>query len=367
VLSGSTGEQLRCLQPGADDDTTSAIASDSVEKNIAVQCCEEGTSDDAGCKRFIGSDPEDCVAGVPPAAYTYKQAVAICAGRSLGLCDRSCAGTGCKYNQYPVYTNKPCDTSTPIPDLGAAVLDGGTGDQLYCLLPNRDETTTTAPWDGVQKNIATQCCEKGSSDDAGCKRFIGSDPEDCVAGKPPAAKTYAQAAAICDALSGGPLQLGLCDRSCANTGCQYNQAPVFTNKPCAVNPIPEGGVQIVRGDGSGFIQCLEPGKENDVLTSPWPGSEPTDGIRNVAIQCCVSGSTTGAGCRRFTGTQSVNTCVAGLDNEGGIKPFTYNDAVAKCRTLGSEVGEDLELCSQSCAGFGCSYNKEPVLTKIPCP
>eukprot|EP00310_Coccolithus_braarudii_P002694 CAMPEP_0183378274 /NCGR_PEP_ID=MMETSP0164_2-20130417/124826_1 /TAXON_ID=221442 /ORGANISM="Coccolithus pelagicus ssp braarudi, Strain PLY182g" /LENGTH=1381 /DNA_ID=CAMNT_0025555825 /DNA_START=15 /DNA_END=4160 /DNA_ORIENTATION=+ len=357
VLSGSTGEQLRCLQPGADDDTTSAIASDSVEKNIAVQCCEEGTSDDAGCKRFIGSDPEDCVAGVPPAAYTYKQAVAICAGRSLGLCDRSCAGTGCKYNQYPVYTNKPCDTSTPIPDLGAAVLDGGTGDQLYCLLPNRDETTTTAPWDGVQKNIATQCCEKGSSDDAGCKRFIGSDPEDCVAGKPPAAKTYAQAAAICDALSGGPLQLGLCDRSCANTGCQYNQAPVFTNKPCAVNPIPEGGVQIVRGDGSGFIQCLEPGKENDVLTSPWPGSEPTDGIRNVAIQCCVSGSTTGAGCRRFTGTQSVNTCVAGLDNEGGIKPFTYNDAVAKCRTLGSEVGEDLELCSQSCAGFGCSYKR----------
>ena len=122
-------------------------------------------------------------------------------------------------------------------------------------------------------------------------------------------------------------------------------------------------MQIVRGDGSGFIQCLTPGQENNVLTSSWPNS----GDGNVAIQCCVSGSTTDAGCRRFAGTANVDTCVAGLANEGGIKPFTYKEAVAKCRTLGSGVGEDLELCSQSCAGQGCFYNHQPVLTKIPCP
>ena len=257
------------------------------------------------------------------------------------------------------------DQSSPIPDDGAAVLDGGTGDQLYCLLPRRDETTTTAQQDGAEKNIAVQCCVQGSSDDAGCKRYIDSDPDDCLAGKPPVAKTYEQAAAICAARSTSILPLGLCDRSCASMGCQYNQFPVFTNKPCVLNRIPDGGVQIVRGDGTGDIQCLKPGQEDDVLMSPWPNAG--DEIRYVAIQCCVEGSTNDEGCRRFTGTESnVDTCVAGLANAGGIKAFTYSGAVAKCTTLGSEVGKDLRLCSQSCAGKGCAYNFQPVLTTIPC-
>jgi len=46
--------------------------------------------------------------------FTYVTAVARCeelgetVGEELGLCDRSCASTGCFYNKMAVLTDKAC-------------------------------------------------------------------------------------------------------------------------------------------------------------------------------------------------------------------------------------------------------------------
>ena len=107
---------LACLQPGVDEDTTTAPYGNTV-KRIAVQCCRTDVLRQASpkekCRRYIGKSPGGCVGGSPPEAHTYSGAVAQCAMLStaevpLALCDIACGGLGCGYNAFPVYSSKSC-------------------------------------------------------------------------------------------------------------------------------------------------------------------------------------------------------------------------------------------------------------------
>ena len=91
-------------------------------ERIATQCCsrppEASTdpqepskdgpppADESRCRRrFFGDDDASCVAGVPPQALTYAQAASLCESQGLVVCDISCAGRGCTYDDYPVWTS----------------------------------------------------------------------------------------------------------------------------------------------------------------------------------------------------------------------------------------------------------------------
>merc|ERR1711920_1144317 len=178
-------------------------------------------------------------AGVPPDKYTIVQAVKLCEDLStpaapLGLCNSACAGLGCQYNQYPVYTQKPCtlpELASPPPppptssNIGAAVLHGTSGKELACLSLD-DDQTLKAPYAGADKKIAVQCCRTdlqaaGASEAEYCRRYIGST-SNCIAGVPPAKYTIVQAIKLCEDLSTPAAPLGLCNSACVGLGCQYN-------------------------------------------------------------------------------------------------------------------------------------------------
>ena len=73
-----------------------------------AQCCDRSDTSAAGCRRYVGTnDDAGCVAGDPPRPHTYAQAVSLCNSLGLGLCADACAGQGCGYNPYPVWTSEP--------------------------------------------------------------------------------------------------------------------------------------------------------------------------------------------------------------------------------------------------------------------
>jgi len=218
-----------------------------------------------------------CIGGMPPRNTTYSEAVALCALASdpsdpdvgdLELCDISCRGKGCGYNTWPVFSSLPCRLPPPtpptppvppppsapvypIPPLGVQVLDGGKNSpsQLGCLRPDADEGTTHSAIDRrgatLVRPIAAQCCRVGETDPAlKCKRYIGAEQDDstCIGGMPPRNTTYSEAVALC-ALKSDPSDpevgaLELCDISCREKGCGYNQYPVFSSLPCPVDDYP---------------------------------------------------------------------------------------------------------------------------------
>merc|ERR1712003_519981 len=163
-------------------------------------------------------------------------------------------------------------------------------------------------------------------------------------------------------------------------GCSYNSHPVFTSLPCPSSPpsmvpsptppspsppppssssppatggIPADGVLVLSGGSTvaNPVGCLMPGVDDDKMV--WPGS----GLRydTIAAQCCTAAGE----CRRSIRGQ----CVAGNSRtlNGAIEMFTYAKLEEFCTANG------LELCTQSCAGEGCSYNSHPVFTSLPCP
>jgi len=72
---------------------------------IATQCCET----DGTCRRQ--DDNGECIGNQGkrrPQPATYEQAFAMCDALGLKLCDKSCSGTGCNYNRYPVWTGLEC-------------------------------------------------------------------------------------------------------------------------------------------------------------------------------------------------------------------------------------------------------------------
>lgn len=109
VLAGhlKNPTQLACLLPGKDDETTSLA--NFKRKSIAAQCCTVS----GGCRRSIAGT--GCIAGrsARPAPYiktmTFAENAAECISLGLQLCSQSCAGTGCNYNEHPVYSRLSCD------------------------------------------------------------------------------------------------------------------------------------------------------------------------------------------------------------------------------------------------------------------
>jgi len=145
--------------------------------------------------------------------------------------------------------------------------------------------------------------------------------------------------------------------SCASGGlhdCPVDPATVSPPSPPSPPPpvtaIPAEGVKVLSGGNAEatLVKCMWPGDEQ-VTTAD-------HGRNTIAAQCCEMDGT----CRR----EVDGTCVAGKSSRGaaggGIEPMTYGEAVAKCAQL------SLELCGQSCAGSGCSYNSHPVWSRLPC-
>jgi hypothetical protein len=96
---------LGCLKPGVNDATTSWEGMP--HSTIAAQCCTATGQ----CRR---EHANECIAGDSQQlngrieALTYAQAVQKCAGFGLQMCQQSCTGKGCYYNQHPVFTSLPC-------------------------------------------------------------------------------------------------------------------------------------------------------------------------------------------------------------------------------------------------------------------
>lgn len=76
----------------------------------------------------------------------------------------------------------------------------------------------------------------------------------------------------------------------------------------------------------------------------------------IMAQCCTTSGT----CRRRWPGNSNSDCVAGISGSSSQQPFTWSENKEWCETRG------LTLCSKSCSGTGCSYNRHPVYTGILC-
>jgi len=161
------------------------------------------------------------------------QAARLCALNAAG----SCASGGlhdCPVDPATVSPPSPPSPPPPvtaIPAEGVKVLSGGNAEAtlVKCMWPG-DEQVTTA--DHGRKTIAAQCCEA----DGTCRRQVDGT---CVAGKSTRGTegsgiepmTFGEAVAKC-----AQLNLELCDRSCAGSGCNYNSHPVWSRLPCDPSP-----------------------------------------------------------------------------------------------------------------------------------
>uniref|UniRef100_A0A7S3AW47 Uncharacterized protein n=1 Tax=Haptolina ericina TaxID=156174 RepID=A0A7S3AW47_9EUKA len=80
---------------------------------IAAQCCTASGE----CKRMTNGRSSTCIAGVYGQSsfvpMTFTQAEEACTLRGLVLCDKSCAGKGCTYNQGFVWTGLSCASAPP--------------------------------------------------------------------------------------------------------------------------------------------------------------------------------------------------------------------------------------------------------------
>jgi len=241
IVSGDgTSLTLRyCAKPGVDDDMTTFNG-----KTIAGQCCL-GNPPTQQCRRTL--DPpnmgDNCVSGQasqseePPIGYTFSELTLKCQNNGLTLCDQTCSGQGCQYNYWDVWTKVPCESD--IPSTGVQVVKGDTPNSeapefTKCIVDGDTDMKTTA---GAP--VAVQCCVVGTTGVEGCRRRIditaADSDENCAGGKPPKLFTYKEAVAKCVAAGQGlspPENLGLCNRQCAFTGCEYNSQEVLTNLPC---------------------------------------------------------------------------------------------------------------------------------------
>ena len=168
--------------------------------------------------------------------------------------------------------------ATPIPTTGIAILDGNSRSDraLFCLWPGDEDVKTSDGLLGADaapegedpekkrrnKFIAAQCCvppaDEGEGEGEGewdwppwwpwppgdkeaCRRRAldsgepSSDDDDCIAGvfsrnsekNTFVPMTYGEALSACEDKG-----LALCDQSCRNTGCSYNNHPVYSALPC---------------------------------------------------------------------------------------------------------------------------------------
>ena len=391
---------------------------------IGVQCCDlssNGLGDlfaNEGCHRYFGTqDDAGCIAGRPARPLTYAEAVQVCEQLSLSLCDRPCAGKGCGLNSHPVWSSMDCDVTflqgvlarrasrtpasapshslvLPFPCLCSALLstpaprswqalDGGRGNHpAETCITNLAETTMV----GDSGIIAAQCCAESAGGAAvaahNCRRWTGTNDEDgCFGGSsPPTPTTYLETVALCEAAG-----LDLCQQSCRGTGCEYNSWPgaqhctaaararararagpsrltprltraVWTKLPCSIQAAPTPAPTLYAGalvshlvvDGGGQLYAPETCVSDPEKTEVYGAT--------IATQCCVPDQAGASACRRAIGSRDDEGCVGGKPP----RAYTFAQAEALCAEL------DLELCSGSCQGKGCGYDKLPVWTKREC-
>jgi len=194
--------------------------------------------------------------------------------------------------------------------------------------------------------------------------------------------------------------LQLCEQTCKDKGCFYNNHPVYSalecpwSQPAPPPPplppkppsmpstsIPDTGIAIL--DGRGFSWDVE----KDVLFCLWPGDEhvtTSEGILNladplavklrnkrIAAQCCKPPDVDDKdSCRRRAKpdggySEDNDDCIAGVYNKNPSQStfveMTYGEAVAAC------ADKNLQLCEQTCKDEGCWYNSQPVYTSLACP
>ena len=122
-----------------------------------------------------------------------------------------------------MFTSLPCDVKHEIPEAGAKVIDGFTGDLVKCLRRGKDENTTEVEFKGKTVPIAAQCCLKDTpkDDENYCKRYVDSHDQDgCIGGKETLNSfTYSENVAECARRSTENAPLELCESSCARMGC----------------------------------------------------------------------------------------------------------------------------------------------------
>jgi len=128
-------EPVYCLDPIADAELTS-VPEDTegvVRPAIAVQCCDvQGSS--FGCYRQWNAQTnqpsdsnDDCISGRSsrPDPFitlnTYSEAVAMCEGFGLALCEQPC-GAGCLYDRHPTYSSLSCELGEAVVALARARL-----------------------------------------------------------------------------------------------------------------------------------------------------------------------------------------------------------------------------------------------------
>jgi len=174
---------------------------------------------------------------------TFAETEAACSSRGLVLCQRSCAGQGCFYNNGYVWTGMSCDGTalSPAPGLlsppsppPAPPSPVGSSFSVLALRGDADAvssgvciTSPTATATPGGTKIAAQCCTASGE----CKRTTSTSNADCIAGDFSGSSfvsmTFAETEAACSSRG-----LVLCQRSCAGQGCFYNQAYVWTGIPC---------------------------------------------------------------------------------------------------------------------------------------
>eukprot|EP00965_Chrysotila_dentata_P013481 446889-Pleurochrysis_carterae.AAC.1 len=121
-----------------------------------------------------------------------------------------------------------------LPAAGIMVVAGSKvgADMLACLKPGQEDTKTLNI-DGYLPTIAAQCCSSSGT----CHREFNNATltDNCIAGRSPNVEpmTYSENVQRCEALG-----LVMCSQSCVNTGCSYNNHPVYTNLPCPAPPPP---------------------------------------------------------------------------------------------------------------------------------
>merc|ERR1712110_121506 len=107
---------------------------------------------------------------------------------------------------------------------------------------------------------------------------------------------------------------------------------------------PARGVKVLRGwdSGTSEIACV---------TDPNQTTVGSGNFATIATQCCEADGT----CRRYVDTNDNDGCIAGhsrkVSPQGSIQAMAYAKARASCSALG------LQLCTTSCAGKGCLYNR----------
>lgn len=152
VIDGSSGKDVFCAK---DPKLTHAPTG----KVIAAQCCVKldqrpvGASSKDVCRRYQHHSRTDCIGGNAKTGsgfslrtMDFRQNYEECEARGLQMCEQSCSGRGCYYNNHPVWTNIECAPPTPV-------------DSKKALAVNHCNGAVEEQCVSVEEKHAVRCCD----------------------------------------------------------------------------------------------------------------------------------------------------------------------------------------------------------------